>query len=290
MANIHNFIDRSKIQELAFFGILSFLLSFPSCKEKESSVQVIPDQSGYLHYGTWNELRPTMSFRTAWGEILQSEDLFFFVLSDTTHTTYEVVDTLFSSDQGKMRCTFNVSNLMYATAGSLTYDRKLGKAEFSIDINNSFHLEGKLIPDTILRHPILDFTQITMRDNNGMIQSTEDEGDWKIRNKWNPVETQLFQLKYNSTNHGGNFLIAYPNPMENSLNLKFISQQNKPLDFLLVNPNMEVERTFLNLNNTNMQLQIDNPAFNGGYYRLYYHYHPDSSYSIYGSGDIKFSE
>ena len=282
---------RVLLKLLMFFCLLIFIIS---CKEAEPEEEKTLLGSGYILNGELYYFDYVTCYRTDWGEIFNAREgnlEFIFILSDTSQIAYSITDTLFSTDQGKFRCTLESKGIyIYATEGSVQYDRQKNTAHFEINPFGVNTLDGILIPDTIIWEPFLDFTGITMRDESGVPMNTEDETDWGIRKTWKIAEAQLFNLEDNTTNPGPKYLKVYPNPVQNQCMLDFINTSgNYDLEMILVNPNMEIERTYTKLKDTDMNLLLDDPAYNGHNYRLYFHQMKDS-YSWYGSGDLNFSE
>jgi len=279
------------IKLLIFVCILAFIAS---CKEKEPVQEKILLGSGYILNDELHYFDQVICYRTEWGEIFHAREGLnehIFVLSDTTQSAYSLTDTVFSTDHGKFRFTLEAMGIyyLYASEGSLQYDRQKNTTHFEVNPFGVNVLDGILIPDTIIWEPFLDFTGITVRDESGVLVDTGDETDWSIRNKWMIAEAQLFNLEDNSTNPGPKSLIAYPNPVQNQCMLDFINTPGYDLEMILVNPNMEIEKIYKGLKDNDMALLLDDPAYNGHNYRLYFHLMRDSS-SWYGSGDLNFSE
>ena len=276
------------IWQLLCIGMIIFSTS---CKDPDQPQILLG--SGYKLNGKLYNLGRVTSYRTDWGEILYINGGgfdFVFVLSDTTQSKYVITDTVFSSDIGKFRCTQQIQNsFFYATEGSLEYDRLNNKIQFEVNPNGLLYTNGILITDTILRTSIIDFSTITMRDQFGVMINQGDENDWSYRDKWKLAEAQLLNLENDYTNKGGRCMTVYPNPVQNSCVIDFIWPNGSNFNLVLVNPNMEVELAYKYLKDNDLNLLLDNPAFDGHYYRLYFQ-RINNEASLYGSGDLFFSQ
>ena len=148
--------------------------------------------------------------------------------------------------------------------------------------------EGKLIIDSVINGPYIDFTKISPTDLQGFPMNTGDEHDWIIRNDFQIVERLLLNEKseflYKEIKATG-----YPNPSGDVFHLEIESNQDDNVDLFQVNENFEIENKFIHLQYNNIALSLHNPEYQNNYYRIYYKIYTNSE-KYYGSGDLKVIE
>ena len=234
----------------------------------------------------------TNLYITDYGRIVEtySEDFqLLIVLSDKSSTSFMITDTLKANNEGAARCVLKIDDeYHFSTEGTINLDTYNKTGNMTISFENISLNDGKLIIDSVINKPYVDFTKITSIDIHGIPMNSGDPNDWIIRTDFQPIERLLF-----NENSGFLFkdleLVEYPNPFNDIIQLRIGINQDERIDLFLVNENFEIEQKFIQLQSGNYSLLLDNPNYNGNYYRLYYKIYSDNEI-YYGSGDLKVDE
>lgn len=290
---ISNTLDKYKLQTmkktLTILILLIFVLS-TSCENSESVTDNFASKTTFEIGGTHYEANRTTSYQTEFGQILKATGdnfEFYIILSDTINSSFNITDTIKGLDNGKAKCIFKqLDGFKFSTAGTITYnfDKKIGA--FSIDIEDLKLENGLIKVDTVIKESIIDFTGITMRDYFGNFINSVDANDWIIRSNLEVIERSVFNVKTNNSNLNAINLFGYPNPFSDIIRIELNIPIGCNADLFLVNTNFEIEKIIKGIQSCTISLLLDNPAYKGNYYRLFYKIYSDSE-QVYGSGDLE---
>lgn len=234
----------------------------------------------------------TNLYITEFGKIVEtySDDFqLIIVLSDKSGTIFNITDTLKAENENVARSILKIENdYHFSFSGTIDLDSDNKSGIMEILFENINLNEGKLFIDSVITKPYIDFTKITSTNSQGEPTNNGDENDWIIRNDFQLVERLLFN-ENSVFSYKDIELIEYPNPLNDIIQLQIDNSQIEYVDFFLVNENFEIEQEFIQLQSGNYAFLLDNPDYNGNYYRLYYKIYSDNEI-YYGSGDLKVEE
>lgn len=134
-------------------------------------------------------------------------------------------------------------------------------------------------------NPMLNFSGITERDENGKLITT-DENDWKLKDHWQQRERALFDKAYDNTCVAPpNFsVMAYPNPNQGTFQIVFNKSNATTVDLRLVDFDCRRLITVDGITSNSIALQPEN--YNKeGIVRLFYRFIEDGC-EYQGHGDI----
>ena len=238
-----------------------------------------------MHYASIN----TISYQTDFGQILQVRGTNFeldVLLSDNESKIFTIVDSINSSDIGKARCILKLNNdFKFSTSGTIEYDKNKKSGTFSVNIENLDIRNGLIKVDTVINHAIVDFTNISMTDIQGVPMNQGDINDWGVRANWDVIERLVFNLKPVNTPSSNIQIREYPNPLKRNCTFYTGMSLGSKVDLFLVNANFEIEQKFKGLSYISFGLQLNNTVKLENYYRLYYKIYSDTE-QFYGSGDL----
>lgn len=248
--------------------------------------------SSFIVEGTAYQADETISYKTTLGNILQLTGVDFkmcIVLSDNESDTYEVVDTLRGADTAKARAILKMDGeYRFSTSGIINYNADSQSGNFNLYFDDLELQEGTINTDTLREEPLLDFTKLRQTDPQGN-PMTVDTADWKARTHWQLTERLVFGLAEKHPPYAGRMMTTYPNPMDEYVRIYTGNTQLHAYDMFIVNQNLELEASAMNLSNETVQLKLDEQHFKGHYYRFYYRIHTDNK-TYYGSGDVKIKD
>ena len=271
--------------------LLSILILTISCEKDKSEPEntsktnfKIGDNS---HFSTKTNL-----YITDYGRIVEtySDDFqLFIVLSDNSSTSFKITDTLKADDEGTARCVLKIDDdYHFSIEGTIDFDANNKTGNMTISFEDLNLDNGKLIIDSIITKPYIDFTKITLTDMQGVPMNNGDPNDWIVRNDLQLIERLLFNEK-SELIYKDLELIEYPNPFNDIIKLRIDINQDEQIDLFFVNENFEIEQKIVQLESGNYALLLDNPDYDGNYYRLYYKVYSKNAI-YYGSGDLKVEE
>jgi len=271
--------------------LLSILLLSISCEKDKTE----PEDTAKTNFRIGDNCHvstKTILYITDYGRIVEtySDDFqLFIVLSDKSSTSFVITDTLKADNEGAARCVLKIDDdYHFSTEGTIDMDTDNKTGNMTIFFENINLNDGKLIIDSVITKPYIDFTRITSTDIQGVPMNSGDPNDWIIRNDFQLIERLLFnensEFMYKDLE-----LIEYPNPFNDIIQLRIDINQDEQIDLFLINENFEIEQKFIQLQSGNYSLLLDNPEYNGNYFRLYYKIYSDNGI-YYGSGDLKVDE
>ena len=271
--------------------LLPILLLAISCEknkpEPENTTKTNFKIGDNFHVSTKTNL-----YITDYGRIVEtySDDFqLFIVLSDKSSTSFVITDTLKANNEGTARCVLKIDDdYHFSNEGTIDLDTNNKTGNMTISFENINLDDGNLIIDSVITKPFIDFTKITLKDIQGVPMNSGDPNDWIIRNDFQLVERLLFNEK-SKFMYKDLALIEYPNPFKDIIKLQIDINQDEQIDLFLVNENFEIEQKIVQLQSGNYALLLDNPDYDGNYFRLYYKVYSNNAI-YYGSGDLKVDE
>jgi len=280
----------SKILNYAFARISAvILLSIITVSCQDDDNDTTSSTTHFAIEGTDYQATETKENKTEFGNIISASGADFelrFILSDNESTGFDIVDTLRGTDTGKGRAILKFNDQYhFATSGMVEYDQGLQSGTFSLAFDNLQLQEGVINVEVSDEQPLLDFTKLRQTDPQGN-PMTLDTADWTARTTWQPAERFVFNLDEVQTPYADIDIVTFPNPMNEYVSVYTDNPQQDTFDLFIVNENLEVEASFMNLSDENVMLNLDDPRFKGNYYRFYYRIHANAE-TYYGSGDVK---
>lgn len=269
--------------------LFSIILISVSCKDKvkdiETQISTNFDLANIAYVAD-----STIEFQSDFGQIIKvvgKNFEFYIVLSDTISKTFNAVYYLAGADSGRACCVIKIyDTYRFASNGTVEYDLEKKSGTFDIVLDNLDIIKGTIITDTIIHHPFVDFTKISMTDPNAWPIDSADSSDWGIRTDFGVIERLAFNLKTAETIPGSIVLHAYPNPTAGIISIQADIPDSDRTNFVLVNENFEIEKKLMRLEGGFNQISLGDGLYSEKYYRLYYKISSDTE-QHYGSGDIK---
>lgn len=277
-------------KKVNIFLFVILLLSV-SCNEKDKVQDVDTAVSTSFNIGDISYVADTtIEYQTDFGQILKvvgKNFELYIVLSDTNSKTFNIVYNVVNSDIGKARCILKMNDTYrYSYSGTIEYNMQKKTGTFDLVMDDLHLINGKILADTIIHKPIIDFTKISMTDDYGMAIDSADINDWGIRTDLSVIERSVFSLKTASTISNSFVVNAYPNPPADRITIEADIPADYGMDVILVNENFEIQKRAMHSQFPYVMFLIDETINSGDYYRFYYRIYSGSE-QFFGSGDVK---